>query len=98
MGLLCKEHDFQAEVCRARMLQATEAQKSRSLGGHEPANSRACTSLGSVIPTQVSWGQSVRSQGWKQIKGSFIQENKQQLGQKESLNRGHLGEKYKVKM
>lgn len=51
MGLLCKEHDFQAEVCRARMLQATEAQKSRSPGGREPVNSRACTSLGSVIPT-----------------------------------------------
>lgn len=98
MGFLCKEQDFQAEVCRARMLQATEAQKSRSPGGRESANSRACTSLSSVIPTQVPWGQSVRSQGWKQIKESFIQENKQQLGQKESLNHGHLGEKYKVKM
>lgn len=59
-------------------------------------DSRACTSPSSVIPTQVSWGQSVRTQGWKQIRGSFIQGNKQQLGQKGSLNHGHLGEKYKV--
>lgn len=80
------------------MLQAAEATKSKSLGGREPVNTRACTSLSSVIPTQVLWGHSVRSQGWKQIKDSFIQENKQQLGQKESLNHGHLGEKYKVKM
>lgn len=75
---------------------------------HKKAGTREVVSLQTIVrvphwvqsylSTQVPWGQSVRSQGWKQIKGSFIQKNKQQLGQKESLNHGHLGEKYKVKM
>lgn len=50
----------------------------------------------SVKPIQLPWGQAVRSPGWRQIRGSFIQGNKQYWLQKESLNRGHLREKKKT--
>ena len=97
MGLLCKECDFRADVCMARMLKLLKHEKAGAL---EVVSlwTVSCVHLAEFTHTSPALrGPSVRSQGWKQIRGSFSEGNKQQLGQKESLNHGHLGEKYKGK-